>query len=66
MKKIFLSQALIALLVLAAHAQSDKKVLTVADYDQATKTWEITYTLPFDTPGDVRKARWLRFALSAN
>ncbi|HMW25294.1 MAG TPA: DPP IV N-terminal domain-containing protein [Ferruginibacter sp.] len=37
MKKIFLSQALIALLALAAHAQSDKKVLTVADYDQATK-----------------------------
>ncbi len=36
------------------------------DFDQATKTWEITYTLPFDTPDDVRKARWLRFALATN
>lgn len=35
------------------------------DFDQATKTWEITYTLPLDTPGDVRKPRWLRFALDA-
>src|SRR5690606_32723022 len=33
------------------------------DYDVATRSWEITYTLPFDTPGDGRKARWLRFAL---
>jgi hypothetical protein len=36
------------------------------DFDQATKTWEITYTLPFATPDDVRKARWLRFALATN
>lgn len=33
------------------------------DFDQATKTWEITYTLPLDTPGDARKVRWLRFSL---
>lgn len=37
MKKIFIIQALIAFLAVTAYAQSDKKVLTVADYDQATK-----------------------------
>ncbi|HMU11367.1 MAG TPA: DPP IV N-terminal domain-containing protein [Ferruginibacter sp.] len=37
MKKIFIIQALIAFFAVAAYAQSDKKVLTVADYDQATK-----------------------------
>lgn len=37
MKKILFSQALIALLAFAASAQSDKKILTVANYDQATK-----------------------------
>lgn len=37
MKKTIITQALIALLAVAAHAQSDKKILTTADYDQATK-----------------------------
>lgn len=37
MKKIFIAQALIAFIAVAANAQSDKKVLTTADYDQATR-----------------------------
>lgn len=37
MKKIFIIQALIAFFTVAAYAQSDKKILTTADYDQATK-----------------------------
>jgi hypothetical protein len=27
-----------------------------ADFDAATQTWDITYTLPLDTPGDARTA----------
>ena len=37
MKKNILTLALIAMASFAATAQSDKKILTVADYDQATK-----------------------------
>lgn len=37
MKKIFVIQAFLAFLAVAANAQSDKKILTTADYDQATK-----------------------------
>ncbi|MBL0183201.1 MAG: DPP IV N-terminal domain-containing protein [Chitinophagaceae bacterium] len=37
MKKIFIVQAFIAFLAVAANAQSDKKILTTADYDQATR-----------------------------
>ena len=34
-----------------------------ADYDARSKTWEITYTLPLDTAGDVREGRELRFRM---
>ena len=32
-----------------------------ADYDAASRTWEITYTVPVDTVGDARVGRELRF-----
>lgn len=32
-----------------------------ADHNAASKTWEITYTVPVDTPGDVRVTREFRF-----
>jgi hypothetical protein len=35
-----------------------------ADFDAATQTWDITYTLPLDTPGDARTAH--RFAWRIN
>ena len=31
-----------------------------ADYNAASKTWDITYTVPLDTPGDARVMRELR------
>ena len=34
-----------------------------ADYVEATRTWEITYTVPLDTPGDERRTRELRFRM---
>ena len=33
------------------------------DYDAATGTWEITYSVPADTPADARQTRHLRFRL---
>jgi hypothetical protein len=33
------------------------------DYDSVTGTWEITYTLAADCPGDARQARAFRFRL---
>jgi hypothetical protein len=32
-----------------------------ADHNAGTKTWEITYTVPVDTPGDARVTREFRF-----
>ncbi len=31
------------------------------DYDAASGTWEITYSVPLDTPGDERATRSFRF-----
>lgn len=33
------------------------------DYATASRTWDITYTVPLDTPGDTRQTRELRFQL---
>jgi hypothetical protein len=35
------------------------------DYDARTGEWEVTYTLPLDTPGDVRVTREFRFRAGA-
>jgi hypothetical protein len=34
------------------------------DYDEATATWQVTYSVPLDTPGDVRRQREFRFRLA--
>jgi hypothetical protein len=32
-----------------------------ADYNSTDRTWELTYTVPLDTPNDTRRARTFRF-----
>jgi hypothetical protein len=34
-----------------------------ADFDAEARTWEITYTIPLDTPGDAPTPREMRFRL---
>lgn len=36
------------------------------DHDPATGTWQLTYNVPLDTPGDTRTTRELRFRLSTD
>jgi len=36
-----------------------------ADYDPADRSWELTYTVPLDTPGEARQTREFRFRLGA-
>ena len=35
------------------------------DFNSTTDTWEITYSLPLDTPGDKREKRSFRFSAGA-
>ena len=37
-----------------------------ADYDPATRTWDITYTIPLDTPDDRRTRHEFRFRLAGD
>ncbi|MBL7039313.1 MAG: hypothetical protein ISR77_11835, partial [Pirellulaceae bacterium] len=36
------------------------------DYDAQTTTWQITYSIPMDTPGDLRASRTFRFRLAGS
>jgi hypothetical protein len=35
------------------------------DYDAEAREWEVTFTVPLDTPGDVRVTREFRFRAGA-